>query len=323
MENKIKNGLILALLALFAQSCIAAEPKNYNPIWEPPVTSHSLIFPKPESIQLLWTQQAYVLDSVLKNIQCVSTKDAILLVGSQNSSDPPKVFALDGNTGSLLWEFDDVGVLAHSGESVFIGSKTIVYLVDPKTGVIKWQKQLPGIRHITNMVYYDNLLFINGSGTYFFYVLDNEGEVLSRYSQVSAFRSEYSNVPFFPTLPFGNVAEDDIQIVQAGNGLYSADIYGRNSDTKLWQIDRNSISNFIVFNNHVLWIASDSSVKIADKYNGSVVESLTIDPGIDFFNTSINNVQYAGYYLCGNSQSNNLYVILGDSRQIFAINFTK
>lgn len=322
MENKIKNGLVLALFALFTQSCIVAEPKNYNPIWEPPVTSHLLVFPQPASMQLLWTQQVYVLNSVLKNIQCVSTKDAILLVGSQNSSDTSKVFALDGNTGSLLWEFHDVGVLAHSGESVFIGSETVVYLVDPMTGEIKWQKQLLGIRHITNMMYYDNLLFINGSGTYFFYVLNHDGGIISRYSQISAFRSEYSNVPFYPTLPFGDVVEDDIQIAQTGDGLYSADIYNRNSDTKLWQIDRDSISNFIVFNDHVLWIASDGVIKIADKYNGSVIESFNVDPSIDFFNPSI-NVQHAGYYLCGDSQSNNLYVILGDSRQIFAINFTK
>ena len=320
-KNKIKNGLILALFALFAQSCILETPKNYNPNWETPVvTPHSLVFLKPASMQLLWTQQVYVLNG--KNIQCLSTKDAILLIGSQNSSDTPKVFALDGNTGILLWEFDDVGVLAHSGESVFIGSKTIVYLVDPKTGVIKWQKQLPGIRYITNMIYHDNLLFINGSGTYFFYVLNNDGEIISRYSQVSAFRSEYSDVPFYETLPFGVVVKDDIQIVQTGNGLYSADIYDRNSDTKLWQIDRDSISNFIVFNDHVLWIASNGVIKIADKYNGSVVESFNVDPSIDFFNTSV-NVQYPGYYLCGDSQSNNLYVILGDSRQIFALNFTK
>jgi outer membrane protein assembly factor BamB len=320
MKNKIKSGLLLTLFALFAQSCILAKPKNYNPDWEPPVTSHSLVFPEPAVMQLLWTQQVYVLND--KNIQCLSTRDVILLVGSQNSSDIPKVFALDGNNGSLLWEFDDVGVLAYSDENVFIGSGTIVYLVDPKTGAIKWQKQLPGIRHITNMGYYDNLLFINGSGTYFFYVLNNDGEIISRYSQVSVFRSEYGNVPFYETLPFGVVVEDDIQIVQTGDGLYSADVYGRNSNTKLWQIDRNSISNFIAFNNHILWIASDGVVKIADKYNGRIVESINIEPGIDFFNPNI-NVQYFGYYLCGDSQSSNLYVILGDSRQIFAINFEK
>ena len=245
---------------------------------------------------------------------------SILLVGSQNSHDTPKVFALDSNTGSLLWEFDDVGVLAHSDKSVFIGSKAIVYSVDTKTGMIEWKKQLSGIGHITNMMFFDELLFINGGGG--IYVLNNDGEVISKYSQIPTFRSEYDNIPFYPTLPFGYITDDNIQIVQTGDGLYSADIYDINSDTKLWQIDRDSISNFIIFNNHVLWIASDGAVKIADKNNGVVVESLNIEPSIDFFNTSV-DIQHSGYYLCGDSQSNNLYLILGDSRQIFAINFTK
>jgi hypothetical protein len=71
-----------------------------------------------------------------------------------------------------------------------------------------------------------------------------------------------------------------------------------------------------------LWIANDGVIKIADKYNGNVVESINVDPGIDFFNPNV-NVQYYGYYLCGDNQSNNLYIILGDSRQIFAVNFAK
>ncbi len=171
------------------------------------------------------------------------------------------------------------------------------------------------------MMYYENLLFVNGSG-YPFYVLDTEGTIISKYSQVESFRSAYSAVPFYPTLPFGVVIDEDIQIVQTGNSLYSADIHDRNSSAKLWQITRDSISNFAVIGNSILWIASDGTIKIADKYTGAARDSFNVDPNIDFFNSGI-NIQHSGYYLCGNSESNHLYVILGDSRQIFAINFTK
>jgi outer membrane protein assembly factor BamB len=319
MDGNMKKILMWIAVALIMQSCGLQKQKDYEPDWDLPVTTHSLAFP--ESIQLLWTQQVYVLSSAHKNIQCLATKDVILLVGSQDSNDIPKIFALDGNDGVLLWKFDDVGVLADSADSVFIGSQTTVYSVDAETGVIKWQKKLPGIGHITSMMYYENLLFVNGSA-YPFYVLDTDGKIISRYSQVEAFRSAYSAVPFYPTLPFGIVIDDDIQIVQTGDGLYSADIYDRNSSAELWQIDRNSISNFIVYNDQILWITSDGAIKIADKYTGNVVESFNVVPSVDFFNPDI-NIQYSGYYLCGDNQSKNLYIILGDSRQIFAINFEK
>ncbi len=318
----MKRVLIYTIIALFLQSCGLNTQKNYTPDWEPPITTHSLLSPETIPMQTLWEQQAFVLSNASKNVQCASIKDVVILVGSPNSSDIPKVFALNGENGTPLWSFQGAGILAHSKEDLFIGFEKTIYSINPRTGTIKWQKQLPSIRNITGVMYYDKLVFINGSGTYGFYVLDNSGEIISKYANVSGFRSDYSKVPFYPTAPFGTVLNDNILIAQAGSGLYYGDIYDRVSNKKLWQVDGNSISNFIIINEYVVWISSDDSIKVADIYSGEILGSITIIPSIDFFDPNPNK-QYAGYYLCGDSQTNNIYVVLGDSRQIFAIKFMK
>jgi len=71
-----------------------------------------------------------------------------------------------------------------------------------------------------------------------------------------------------------------------------------------------------------LWISPDDYIKIADKLTGNVLENIEITPSIKFF-TSGSNKQHLGYYICSDDKAGMAYVILGDSRQIFALKSQK
>jgi hypothetical protein len=309
MENKSRKSLMLFIIALFIQSCISGARTNYTPYWEPPMISHSLLFSQSKFAQVKWEQQAYILSNSFRTVQCVATAGVIVLVGSQDVTVRPKIFALDGKTGALLWDFDSAGVLAYSDDGLFIGEETKVYLVDPRTGLV---------RNITGMMYYDKLLFINGTGIYSFYVIGNDGQTISKHTQPLDFHSTYKKVPFYPDLPFGYAVSDDIFVEQRGNILYSGYVIDRLTNELLWHVDQDSISNFVILNNFVYWVSSDDQVKIANKHSGNLIETIKIAPSIEFFDANIAK-QHAGYYLCGDNEMGFIYLILGDSRQLFAI----
>ena len=227
-------------------------------------------------------------------------------------------FALSGTNGSQLWNSNVTGSLAISEYGLFIGDGTTVYLVDLQDGQVKWERQMQSADNITSVMYHNNLLFVNATGTYTYFVLNRDGKVISQYLQASDFRSDYKDINFFPDLSFGYTFGKNVYVEHRGNALYSGYIYDKSSDKPLWAIERDSISNFLIFNSYVLWISPDDKIKVADQISGEILETIAITPSIGFFDPNPNK-QSAGYYLCGDSKSGLIYVILGDSHQLLAI----
>jgi len=58
-------------------------------------------------------------------------------------------------------------------------------------------------------------------------------------------------------------------------------------------------------------------LKAISASTGKLMYETTIEPPIEFFNVD-RDVQHAGYYLCSDAENRVLYIILGDSRQLFA-----
>jgi len=86
----------------------------------------------------------------------------------------------------------------------------------------------------------------------------------------------------------------------------------------LWKVEGDSISNYIVFGNYVTWISQEDQIKFADKYKGNVIWTIEIKPSMDYFDITTNK-QHLGYYLCTDESLSNVFVVLGDSRQLFAV----
>jgi hypothetical protein len=322
MEWKLKLRRIFVYIVFLSPIILQGCNTGYSPEWEPPSASHSLSFEKSKSSHVLWKKEIYTLNSALKKVPCVATQGVIVLVGSSNAQNQANILAFESSSGDEVWhiDIDNIGILANSEYGIFIADGVNLYLVEPKTGHIKWRKELLDIRNITSMMYVDGFLYINGTGIYSYYVIGSDGQVISKHTQLSDFYTHYSQIPFYPELPFGYVYGKDYFIEQRGDAIYSGYVSNRFTNELLWQIKKDSISNFEIYDNNVLWISVDSQIKIANGVSGNLIEAIEIDPKIDFFNPT-DNIQHRGYYICSDNQSRMIYVILGDSRQIFALKF--
>jgi len=273
----MKTHVVCLLLVVFGSSCRSLYKRDYTPDWELPTISHTLSVNSTSKFQLLWEKIFYVVGSTNK-VQCLASQGVLVLMGSPDSKSKASIYALDGNTGSNLWNLDITGVLTASNDIIYIGSGEDVYAVEPVTGRVIWQKSITGARNITSLMFYESMLYIDATGFAEFYTIDKNGQNVEEYKRASDFYSANENVPFFPTLPYGYIAKEDIFIEQRGSGLYSANVINRYSNKLLWKVEGDSISNYIVFGNYVTWISQEDQIKFADKYKGNVIWTIEIKP---------------------------------------------
>jgi outer membrane protein assembly factor BamB len=313
--------LTCLFILLFLYSCSGrgtSLPEQYTSYWTTPTPTHTLILSDVIFSKVMWDQQFYVPSSGFKAIQCVSKEGGIFVVGSPDPTHKIMIFALTGKNSDLLWSFNSSGRIAVSEHGLFVGDGTSAYLLELQNGQIKWQTQLLDAKNITSVMYDNDLFFVNATGVHTYFVLNKDGQVITKYLHASDFHSNYKDIPFFPNLPFGYAIGQNIYIEHRGNALYSGYVYDAATQKPLWEMERDSISNFLIFNDYVLWISPDDKIKIADQMSGKLLDTIAITPSIGFFDSDANK-QAAGYYLCGDEKFGLIYVVLGDSHQLFAI----
>jgi len=158
---------------------------------------------------------------------------------------------------------------------------------------------------------------VNATGYPYFVISPNNGEIIAKYSSVDAFRNGYSQVPFYVEMNFQPIALGEDAIFQLGNGLYTFQRITAATNDLVWEVKRDSISNLTLLGDLLFYIAKDDMLKAISASTGKLMYETTIEPPIEFFNVD-RDVQHAGYYLCSDAENRVLYIILGDSRQLFA-----
>ena len=280
------------------------------------------MLPNSTSSKVIWEKQFYSISSDFGNIQCTASDGVLVAIGSLDGVENSMAYAFDGKSGRILWTYNDASLLVMTKYGLFIGgNKNDILLINPKDGEIIWQIKLNNMRSIRKMIYEEELLFVYTDGFYQYFIVDSSGEIISKYLQESTFNNDYGNINFVPYLPFGNNNTiSDVYIRQFGDILYSAAIYESSTDKLLWKSDTYSISNFLFYEKSVIWISPDDKLIKADKTNGQVLDEIKISPSFSFFDNNPDK-QHAGYYLCGDDKENLIYLLLGDSRQLFSISF--
>lgn len=231
--------------------------------------------------------------------------------------------SFDGDNGALLWSSPITGELANSNEVLFIGHDDTVLALDPSTGSQIWKTTLPFTKNIVKLLYYQGILFVSSTGSYPFFTIEpSDGTVIEKFTAVEDFRSRFPDLPFYPSFPFETVLFENLILEQLGNIIYSVYVVDRETRQRVWFVDDRIISNIAVLGTTVFWISTDGDLELIDVTNGELIESLPIQPTIDFYNIE-NNVQHAGYYLCADEENQYLYMILGDSRQLIAFHYER
>jgi outer membrane protein assembly factor BamB len=267
---------------------------------------------------VIWEKKFYPLGSYWKNIQCAVDNEVVVTVGGLKGEEYPKIYAFNGKTGEILWTYSKAPIIVMTQHGLFAGDDNKISLIRSIDGKIIWEIKLNNVSVIRKMMYKEEKLFVNTDGFYQYFVVDINGNVISEYKQESDFHNEHEEANFTPTLPFGNINAGEAYVRHFGDVLYSAAVYEKSADSPLWKSNTYSISNFLLYGNYVVWISPDDKIIKADKNNGQILDEIKITPSIYFFDNN-SDKQHAGYYLCGNEEEKMVYLLLGNSRQLFAI----
>jgi hypothetical protein len=95
----------------------------------------------------------------------------------------------------------------------------------------------------------------------------------------------------------------------------------RIANTIQWTTENYVISNVAATESLVFVVTHEDQLVIIDADTGAMIESAAIVPSISFFDPQV-NPQSDGYHLAVDREQQLLYVLLGDSNQLFAFQIT-
>lgn len=139
---------------------------------------------------------------------------------------------------------------------------------------------------------------------------------MGKYQSPNDFHQDYQNTPFYMDMPYQPIITNTIYVEHLGRTITTLQAMERKGNKKLWHID-DSISNATSIGNILFYLSTNDLLRAVNIDSGEVLFETSIKPSIEFFNLD-KMVQHDGYYLCADEQQGHLYMILGDSRQIFA-----
>ena len=196
--------------------------------------------------------------------------------------------------------------------------------ISPVNGKENWSTKLFFAHNIIRSLFLDEKLFISGSGFPFIVIDPVNGKIIKSYTSIDSFRAEYPNTPFYPSSSevFDPIILGEDVIRTEGSDQFSISRMHINRYKKGWEIEQDSISNPALIENVLFYISRDDRLKAVDVNTRELIFETTIQPSIGFFDMEKDS-QHDGYYVCSDEEEKILYIILGDSRQLFAFTIIK
>jgi outer membrane protein assembly factor BamB len=111
------------------------------------------------------------------------------------------------------------------------------------------------------------------------------------------------------------VFTDDMIYVRTDKALGRIYALERETGKKLWRTDRVVVSNIAVSKSTVFFLTQDGLLLEQDEQTGEIVSSVV------FTNSPFllaGDTEAGGYYVAYDEKTNHVFVVLGDSRQLFA-----
>ena len=312
MNSKYAVAIIFTLLILVACGT-SVKP---TAVWDPAKTTHTIS--ASSHLSPLWQRSIYTATDISGN-PCTAINGLLFLIGSESAQGNLHILAIDED-GKTKWsqEGDFSLTLTHSSTQLFIGNGRTITSLAPENGDINWSTDIPATGSVIELFYFDNQLFVSASSDPYFVISPNDGKIIAKYSSVVGFRGDYPHLPFFANVNFQPIILGNEAIFQLGDGLYTFERNSITTNDPVWEIEQDSISNSTLIGDQLFYVAKDDKLKAINASTGELLYETTIAPSIDFFNYEKKDVQHVGYYVCSDMENRVLYVILGDSRQLFA-----
>ncbi len=315
MKSKKHVSLVTCMLLILISSC-GSNQQDIQPtaVWRPAKTMHTI---DPNShLRLLWERSIYTLSDDFGNA-CAAMNGSLYIIASEQSEGNIKIIAIGSKDGKTKWLKESDTVFTNSNTQLFIGDGKYVLSLSPVNGNTNWTTFLLQARNVGELFYFEDKIFVNSSGYPFFVISPEDGKVITKYSSVEGFRGDYPNVPFYPDLSYETIVIDGDAILHLGKIVYSLVRENMITHDTVWEIESDLISNSTLINDTLFYISKDDRLKAINASTGEFLFETLIKPSIEFFNLERDS-SHDGYYLCGDDKNRILFVILGDSRQLFA-----
>ena len=313
LPSMTKKIICYIVLLSLVSACMVTSKRD---IWPEARTTHRIILEENSPLELLWSQEVFT-GHVVTQKKLAATDGIVFFIGSLSQSDRGGLIALDGESGKMLWQVEDAHSLDATPAGVFVEYTSYVHAYNPHTGDELWSKRLPGARNVAYLYFINDELYINTTGSYVYYRLDAQtGEVLERSLGNSIFTD--FDPWIFSHLPA--IIENTIYFWKVGAVSTPASsilAVSRDSDQVLWKSEDNVISNVAATATRVYFVTYDDELQVLDGSTGDPIVALQIEPSINFFDREIDSVS-DGYQLAVDPDKQLLYLILGDSNQMFA-----
>ncbi len=310
----LRKNLIILLIAslLIGFIVLAIQAILYPANWPSALTAHTLAQKDASHLELLWVQTVFA--PSFWGRQLAATNGKVFFIGALSQKGKSGLVAVDSKNGNELWHVFDARIVEVGHEIVYTNSdgSVVAYTL---TGKKLWQTKHWG-KFINSLDLVDGKLYVESG---YYYLMDAvTGDVLSTSSRFDSTERNYD-----PDLRwFFGVAPAFVNgLVFTPQGNYpwesAAIAYNKESGNILWRSEDNVISNVVATESLVFFITHEDELRILDASTGKFLEKLQIEPSINYFERETQPYTRV-YQLAVDQTTQTLYVLLGDSNQLFA-----
>lgn len=318
---------VSTLIIVFFMIFYLQLKRNSSASWyTSPITKHKVIGITGRLTEM-WSQSGVYAGSTSQKM--TAAQGVLFINGSLEQTKPDTILALNGKTGVLLWQLPARNLTAKlyaNSAALYVGFGGTGQLgaYDLHTGRPYWITRLPNSRSVIRLYSNNSLIQTESTDNIFHLVEADTGRILQALSGVV-------------TLPTIQALEEEIQTVmtptlQIESEFYQNELFTENikfqiqdediraldrqTNDLLWGTEHNRISNIAVTNSVIYFLNFDGRLFGLDAQNGE--RQVLVQFDTNSFTRYSPEGYVRNYYIATDEDEGFLYVLLGDSRQVFA-----
>jgi outer membrane protein assembly factor BamB len=253
------------------------------------------------------------------------------------------VYAFDSVTGKLMWKQDGAlpNTISANGSAFYTTNLNNIYAYNITNGDILWSNRLPYAGPLVFVRFNKDKIFAYSSnGTFFILnalggMLESRGPLIYpvpyivddvTYASGNGIISQETKTgkvlweaDIKDTYYTGPLFLDDVIYVRTGDAVIPGNVYAvdKTNGEILWKNGEKVISNTCPLGSNLYFLTLDGYLIGVDQKNGQEVARIEFSPRPFNLPTGTQNV--GGYYVAADHENNIVFVSLGDSFQLFAL----
>jgi len=296
------------------------------------------------SLELIWNRNDIHVIIDNHRPMMISAPGLIIVEGIMANNIFPAIFALDSNTGKLIWKIpgviggDNIIVQDNVLYRAVIGNAEVI-AYDLKNGKQLWSKLLLGGHSPMDLYSSDKKIFVYTNNDLFF-VLNNSGEILDRVHSTSRIFLEIGETLFlqdgFIFKAINLPSNSELWNLEIDNVIFHAPIFEDGLiffDTLInprriysideatgqlkWESDEKTLSNLWVMGEKLLFISSEGYLTGLYKNSGDEIFKISFSPNFEL------RSNISEYYVTGDVTTDIVAISFGDNYQIMALKLAK